>query len=289
MLSRIDHPIIAVRDLDLAVDTYTRLGFDVMRGGRNPGLGTFNALIRFGLEYLELLSVEDRETAARVHPRGREIVAYLDAHPGGLLSFVVASDGIDQDVARAEAHGFFPGQPVAMQRSRPDGNILRWRLLIPCDVSFRQPWPLLIQWDTPDRVRLEWEQPGVHINGAYRLTGIALVVQSLAAATELYGRQLGLPVGPVEPVVELGAEHASVGLDGCPIDLLTPTSDGPVAAALESEGQGPYHVRLGVRDLDATRQLLEQRGFAVESVWPAGLAVRAEKALGARLVFQEVR
>jgi catechol 2,3-dioxygenase-like lactoylglutathione lyase family enzyme len=287
MLRRIDHPIIAVRDLDLAVDTYTRLGFGVIRGGRNPGLGTYNALIRFGLEYLELLSVDDRDAAARVHPRGREIVAYLDAHPGGLLSFVVASDAIDQDVARAEANGFFPGQPVAMQRRRPDGNVLRWRLLIPCDVSFRQPWPLLIQWETPDELRLAWESPGVHANGAFRVTGLALAVRSLEDATVLYAAQLGLPVGPIIDISELRGRAARVDLAGCPIDLLTPTSDGPLAAALGSEGQGPYHVRLGVRDLNATRQFLERRGFAAEPVWPDGLGVRAHETLGARLVFQE--
>jgi catechol 2,3-dioxygenase-like lactoylglutathione lyase family enzyme len=288
MLTRFDHTIIAVRELDGAVETYTRLGFEVIRGGRNPGLGTYNALIRFGLDYLELLSVDDRDAAERVHPRGREIVAYLDAHPGGLLSFVVASDAIDQDIAHAAANGFVPGQPVAMQRQRPDGNMLRWRLLIPCAVSFRQPWPLLIQWDTPDDKRLEWEQPGVHANGAFRVSGLSLVVHSLEDASRLYGRQLGLPVGPVEQVEQLGALHASVGLGGCPIDLLAPTSDGPVAAALRSDGQGPYHVRLGVHDLDATHQFLERRGFTTEPVWPDGLGMRTDETFGARLVFQAV-
>src|SRR5437764_182152 len=158
MLTRLDHPIVAVRDLDRAIEVYQRLGFEVIRGGRNPGIGTHNALIRFGLDYLELLSVEDREAAVRNHPRGRELVEFLNRHEGGLLSFVVASDDIDADVARADANGFFPGRTVAMERVRPDGKVLRWRLLMTGETTFRQPWPMLIQWDTADAERVAWEQ-----------------------------------------------------------------------------------------------------------------------------------
>jgi hypothetical protein len=224
MLTRIDHPIIAVRDLDQAVSACTALGFSVVPGGRNPGLGTYNALIRFGLDYLELLSVDDRAACLASHPRGHELVRFLDTHMGGLLSFVVASDDLDADIVRAEANDWQPGRPTAMQRVRPDGTVLRWRLLMPGEESFRQPWPLLIEWQTPDDERLRCEPRGTHANGAVGVSGLTLVVPSLTQATRLYGAQLGLAV-----------HEARVELPGCPIDLV------------EGEDVGLCEVRLAVR------------------------------------------
>ena len=49
MITRFDHAVIAVRDLDEAMRRYQALGFDVRPGGRHVGLGTHNTLIRFGL------------------------------------------------------------------------------------------------------------------------------------------------------------------------------------------------------------------------------------------------
>jgi catechol 2,3-dioxygenase-like lactoylglutathione lyase family enzyme len=238
MLTRLDHPIIAVRDLEAAMAVYAQLGFSVVVGGRNPGLGTCNALIRFGLEYLELLSVDDRSACLAHHPRGSELLAYLDAQPGGLLSFVVASDALDADLAAARAHGFdLPGEPVAMQRLRPDGTVLRWHLLIPGVRAFRQAWPLLIEWHTPDAQRLAWEPPGVHPNGAMGVTGLVLQVRSVADAVKLYGDQLGLPV-----------QGRTVVLPGCPIELLA------------GEDVGMCEVRIGVRSPEVARRVVDAVG-----------------------------
>jgi len=44
MLTRIDHVMICVEDLQKAMDAYTRLGFDVYPGGVHAGKGTHNAI-----------------------------------------------------------------------------------------------------------------------------------------------------------------------------------------------------------------------------------------------------
>ncbi len=59
MITRLDHVVLAVADLEAAVERFRTLGFSVMRGGEHPGFGTENAIIRFGLDYLELLHVRD--------------------------------------------------------------------------------------------------------------------------------------------------------------------------------------------------------------------------------------
>ena len=82
MLTRIDHVMICVPDLQQGIDTYTRLGFNVSPGGMHPGQGTHNAIAFHEEDYLELLSVRDRDE-------------YLSGHPGGgLLEFLAQGGGI---------------------------------------------------------------------------------------------------------------------------------------------------------------------------------------------------
>ncbi|SRR6266566_4137266 len=93
MITRFDHTVIAVRDLDAAISTYQALGFDVSPGGRHTGLGTSNAIIRFGLDYLELLSVSDRVEAeqGRGLPGPRDAQRVLPQQQSGLRAFFIAS------------------------------------------------------------------------------------------------------------------------------------------------------------------------------------------------------
>ncbi|WP_206680665.1 VOC family protein [Neoaquamicrobium sediminum] len=55
---RIDHLVLAVRDLDAAADFYRRLGFQVGQRNRHPW-GTENLLIQFEMSFLELITVGD--------------------------------------------------------------------------------------------------------------------------------------------------------------------------------------------------------------------------------------
>ena len=80
MLTRIDHVMICVPDLQQGIDTYTRLGFNVSPGGVHPGQGTHNAIAFHEEDYLELLSVRDRDE-------------YLAGHPGGGLLEFLAQGG----------------------------------------------------------------------------------------------------------------------------------------------------------------------------------------------------
>ncbi|HEY8332049.1 MAG TPA: VOC family protein, partial [Pseudomonas sp.] len=53
----LDHIVIAVHDLDIAILDYTALGFHVLRGGDHPGRTTHNALVVFADgSYFELIA-----------------------------------------------------------------------------------------------------------------------------------------------------------------------------------------------------------------------------------------
>src|SRR5436309_3069882 len=107
MFTRFDHAVVGVRSLQPAIELWhSQLGFDAQPGGRHTGRGTHNAIVRFGLDYVELISIDDRGLIER---RGDEnalaLAALLDRSQGGLLGFALATDDIDADAKRLRSNG----------------------------------------------------------------------------------------------------------------------------------------------------------------------------------------
>ncbi|WP_041424810.1 VOC family protein, partial [Thermobaculum terrenum] len=92
LITRLDHVVVAVRDLQRAMEKYRERGFDVQPGGRHTGRGTENAIIRLGLEHIELISLYDRREAEEVGIGRRSLVEYLDRWDGGIVDWAVATD-----------------------------------------------------------------------------------------------------------------------------------------------------------------------------------------------------
>src|SRR5215472_11492856 len=262
MITRLDHVVIGVRDLDEAILNFQQLGFEVQPGGRHTGLGTHNALIRFGLDYIELLAIYDESEVTRSGARGQFMAEYLRDRPGALLGFALASDNLEDEAARGGAPDsrYMPGQPFAMQRARPDGHVLSWRLLVPGQHTWRRPWPFLLQWDTPDEQRLAWEGIGQHPNGARGVAGLRVAARDVPAILSIYDKQLGLPV-----------TSSSVGLPNCQIEI----------AQTEDDDEGLVKVQLRVQNLAGTRDWFARSGIPLDD----RLAVPREWSLGAQVAF----
>ena len=96
MLTRLDHTILAVHDLAAASATYERLGFRVSPGGEHPRWGTHNAIVRFGLDYLELLAIKDRQAAEESGFR-EGLLSYLEGGEGW-VSYAVATDDAEAEI-----------------------------------------------------------------------------------------------------------------------------------------------------------------------------------------------
>ena len=240
---RFDHAVILVPDLETAMAAYERLGFAVSPGGRHEGLGTHNALIRFGVDYLELLAVHDTALAL-ASDRGKTLVDLIAEGRGGLAAFALATARIEDDAERFRASGLEATGPFAMKRMRPDGHLLSWRLLVPHGTSWRVPWPFFIQWDQSDETRLGWERAGGHTNGATAVVGVSVAVHDLDAAGDLYARQLGLDLSPVEAAPEIGARRRRARLGRSEIAVCAPDGEGEIARRLRDVGEGIYEVAL---------------------------------------------
>lgn len=289
MVTRFDHIVIAVRDLDSAIQRYQRLGFAVTPGGRHTGRGTHNAIIRFGLDYIELLSVYDEAEARASGPRAQSIVDFLQERDELLLGYALATANIAEEAERFRGTTLFSGEPFAMQRARPDGQQFTWRLFVPGGVSWRKPWPFLIQWDLPDEQRLLIEPPGTHTNGVNAWVRIAVAVRDAASATNLYQHRLGLPLEGTAAISRLAAHSTTFSLGQKHIDLLTPDGPGLVQQTLAEIGEGPLELTFAVKDLAQTRAYLTQQGisFASDVAGPQTLLLSPPEPSGVYFIFTQ--
>ena len=104
----LDHVVVDVRDrLDLAVETYGRLGFTLTDRGRHT-LGSANHLAMFATNYLELLGWESGK------PPRPEMA--LERFPTGLNGLVFNMDDADELFARLTAAGLPAVEPMSFSR-----------------------------------------------------------------------------------------------------------------------------------------------------------------------------
>lgn len=151
---RIDHVVLAVRDLDASAERlWGEHGLRFAPGGRHRRWGTANMIAPLGDDYVELLGVVD-EGVGSESVLGRTLLE-LSADGDRWFSVCLADDEIDATAARLG----LVVQPGA--RTRPDGTEVRWRGA-GIEERGEELWlPFFIAWD----VRPEFHPgaaPAVH-------------------------------------------------------------------------------------------------------------------------------
>jgi catechol 2,3-dioxygenase-like lactoylglutathione lyase family enzyme len=126
MTRRIDHLVVAVRDLDAAADFYERLGFRVGTRNRHPW-GTENRLVQFASSYLELITVGEGGAIPAHAPRSFSFGAFVRdylARREGLAMLALASDDAKADALSFAQTGSGAFEPFFFQRRgrRADGS-----------------------------------------------------------------------------------------------------------------------------------------------------------------------
>jgi len=213
VLTRLDHLVILVSDLDLAAADYERLGFAVTLGGEHADGLTRNALIPFeDGSYFELVTFLNPEDPTD------NVWGWRGFLPReGLIDYCVASDDLEADVSRLQSLGFGVDGPDHGGRRLPDGVEIRWR-----SARIRQEGrllPFLIEDVTPRELRVPGEPAAEHPNGA---TGVARLeistpdVKEAAASLAMLletdtGASLQLGCSVLSPVVT-EEEGAAPGL-----------------------------------------------------------------------------
>lgn len=183
-----DHAVIVVPGLDAAIANFQALGFQVQRGGTNGP--THNALIYFrDGTYIELITPISR--LARMAFRGLYALGILGwiagrrpsimarfllwfGAPAGLRDWCIRSSCLDDTLKRFGALGVATTSPRDFSRTRPDGEVAKWRLAGPVGRHL----PFLIEDISPTQIRVPFQDYCDHANG---VTGISAVVLPGAA------------------------------------------------------------------------------------------------------------
>ena len=145
MSLRIDHVIYAVEDLDVAGGRFRAdLGLGSIAGGRHPRWGTANRIVPLGRDYVELVTVVDRDVAAS-SDFGRPVLhAIAKGQP--LVGWAAQTDDL-QAIANRLGLAVERGS-----RTRPDGSVLAWQLAGVAPALAGGALPFFIEWDVPSEL-----------------------------------------------------------------------------------------------------------------------------------------
>jgi hypothetical protein len=212
MFLGIDHLVIAVADPDdAAAQLEADLGLEATGGGRHDVLGTFNRLVWLGDSYLELIGVFNRALAERSW-LGPPVLRKLDQGEG-FATWAIATDAIEADLAGLRDAGSDLDDPVAGERRRADGAVVRWRLAATRLLGPSEP-PFLIEhdpasaeWAPADRAARRTQEPA--IGGPVRLEVLELPVDDVNGTIQQFLRTTGLRFRP--SLAGGGARDSNVG------------------------------------------------------------------------------
>jgi hypothetical protein len=158
----LDHVVLVVPDLVVAVAEHRARGFTVTPGGEHAGGLTHNALVGFqDGSYLELIAFHDLAAA-----HGKHSWSPVAERGGGWADFALLSDDLRDDAVALS--DLLARAPEDGGRTRPDGVALAWRV-----ARLHRPLPFLIQDLSARDLRVPGGDAAKHANG---ITGVARIV-----------------------------------------------------------------------------------------------------------------
>ena len=293
-LRRIDHLVLAARDLGALAEFFRHLGFVVGARNRHPW-GTQNHIVQFDGSFIELIGVDPAFHVAPDHdPHNFSfsgfIGSFLGAREGGAM-IALTSDNAEADARAFKVTGVGDFEPFHFERrgKKPDGTAIEVAFtlafahspLMPdigffaCHHHFPQNF-----WDPAFRQ---------HVNGASALEAIVIVAENPAD----HGEFLSHLTGVREYAASSRGISFELGNDPVQrIDVLTPHAFRQQfgAAALPGEAATPGIAACVIRvaDLDKFAMALEGNRTLFERVGKM-CVIAPQSAFGLALAFHDAR
>jgi catechol 2,3-dioxygenase-like lactoylglutathione lyase family enzyme len=276
--AKLDHVMIAVRDLDAAKLVYSGLGFSVLDGGRHPG-GTQNDVVAFnGGGYLELITPYDASL-----PDGKSMTERLKKGEGALEAGleVASAEQTARDLSAAglKIKGPTPGT-IKLPNDKDPPPTRWWNL----EFTEALPWRpvFLIQYGPGGKPPVISPGP----NSATSMSALLVAVNDPEKAVASYGNIGKARDGEIS-LPEFGAMAKEIVLYRGSILLLRATNpEGLTARRLKERGEGIIGLRIAISDLEQARKQLGNKN--VSRIQQSAL-VSPENASGVWLEFQVAR
>ncbi|MEV6386958.1 VOC family protein [Nocardia xishanensis] len=286
-IDRIDHSVLYTTDMDATATTYQRLGFTLSPlsmhlgsdrpGGERKPMGAGNRCALFGRTYLELLGLFGDGS---VDPWNiRPLIAEYE----GLHGYSFGCADAELTEKRLRAAGLTDSGVLPLQRDveTPAGTATAHFQAVHLDRALTPEGLIHVARHlTPELIH----QPRYleHANGATDLHSVLLVVDD-ADIEATVARYASILNG--EPIVD-GPLHV-IPLPAGRVEIVAVSAFGDVLPG-EPVPALPYMAAqtVAVRDVDATRALVEGNGFTTRDL-PGGFFVGADQACGAALAFLE--
>ena len=175
-------------------------------GGRHNAWGTRNRLLWLGDTFIELVTVFDQRLAERSWLGRATLAALVDAPAATCWAF--STDDIDLDRSEMNVAGASLAPATNGERRRLDGEVARWRLSLPAEVSLGRPFLIehnvsTAEWTTDER--------SIRAATPARVLGLALPVEAIEGLPDAgegvwFGEQVVGLAGPDadRPTVRIG-------------------------------------------------------------------------------------
>jgi catechol 2,3-dioxygenase-like lactoylglutathione lyase family enzyme len=285
MTRRIDHLVIAVRDLDEAAGFYKRLGFQVGSRNRHPW-GTENRVIQLPGTFLELITVGEGADIAPPKPGffsfGAFVQDYLD-HREGLAMLVLDSHDAKADAALFAEKGIGSFAPFHFERSgrRPDGSETKvaFTLAFASEPSAPRAGFFVCQHHFPENF---WNPAFQrHDNKAMSLSIVAMTAPEPERCKAFLSAFTGATAS--SPALH----DLSFRLADAHLDVMTPDDAAELYASVEAELDQPSFVAFGVRveDIHVQAKWLDAADIPYEHVG-SRLVVPSSAAFGVAIAFE---
>ncbi|MDA7601330.1 VOC family protein [Gammaproteobacteria bacterium] len=252
MIEKLDHLVIAVNDLDSAIDSYTKLfGYGPSWRGIHKQLGTANALFPVENTYLELLASNGEEGAGAAM-----IKATLELNGEGLAGLVLGTSNINDLKESLLASGVELQDLSLGEGVDSDQGLKRtWKnLFLPFSLT-RGMFAFIIQHETG-------ELPVVHGRSSSTINKLDHVVVNTndpEGFKSLYGDTFGIRLALDQTVEKWGGRMLFFRLNHTTIEVIgRPDEDDPADKL--------WGLAWSVEDLKATHQRLVKEGIEISEV-----------------------
>ncbi len=251
MLDSIDHIIIAVEDLSVSIENYTKLlGFPPTWRGVHPGQGTENALFPLENTYVELLSSNDQG------PGSDMIKSFLELNGEGLSGIALGTSDIESARKKLVGMDIDLGDLIAGQGTDTDSNGTRtWKnLFLPFSLT-RGLFTFLIQHEEGSLPKCT-EELDSHVN---RLDHVVIHTNDPEGLISLYRDTYGIRLALDQTVEKWGGRMLFFRLNHTTLEVISKEDDKEPVDSF-------WGLAWIVKDIKATYNRLISEGLEVTEV-----------------------